>query len=95
MALIDPVAASRASASAAQGEEFVDLAAATMRNVSRGIIGIAILQALLAGIGLLFTGVPAAGLFSVLVLVPTAIMNLSRFMPMLPAPHLASYCRGV
>ena len=49
---------------AARGEEFVDLAGATIRNVSRGIIGIAILQALLAGIGLLFAGVPAAGLFS-------------------------------
>src|SRR6266436_3328079 len=54
---------------AARGEEFVDLAGATIRNVSRGIIGIAILQALLAGVGLLFAGVPAAGLFSLLVLV--------------------------
>jgi predicted PurR-regulated permease PerM len=54
---------------AARGEEFVDLAGATIRNVSRGIIGIAILQALLAGIGLLLAGVPAAGLFSFLVLV--------------------------
>ena len=54
---------------AARCEEFVDLAGATIRNVSRGIIGIAILQALLAGIGLLFAGVPAAGLFSFLVLV--------------------------
>src|SRR5262249_21416924 len=54
---------------AARGEEFVDLAKATIRNVSRGIIGIAIRQALLAGIGLLFAGVPAAGLFSFLVLV--------------------------
>ena len=54
---------------AARGQEFVDLAGATIRNVSRGIIGIAVLQALLAGIGLLFAGVPAAGLFSFLVLV--------------------------
>ena len=54
---------------AARGEEFVDLAGATIRNVSRGIIGIAILQALLAGIGLLFAGVPAAGRSSFLVLV--------------------------
>jgi len=53
---------------AERGEEFVDLAGATIRNVSRGIIGIAILQALLAGVGLLFAGVPAAGLFSFLVL---------------------------
>jgi predicted PurR-regulated permease PerM len=53
---------------AARGEAFVDLAGATIRNVSRGVIGIAILQALLAGIGLLFAGIPAAGLFSFLVL---------------------------
>ena len=53
---------------AERGEEFVDLAGATIRNISRGIIGIAILQALLAGIGLLVAGVPAAGLFSFLVL---------------------------
>jgi len=51
-----------------QGEQFVDLTGATIRNVSRGVIGIAMLQALLAGIGLLFAGVPAAGLFSFLVL---------------------------
>ena len=51
-----------------RGDEFVNLAGATIRNVSRGIIGIAILQALLAGIGLLFAGVPAAGLLSFLVL---------------------------
>jgi predicted PurR-regulated permease PerM len=53
---------------AERGDEFIDLAGATIRNISRGIIGIAILQALLAGIGLLLAGVPAAGLFSFLVL---------------------------
>jgi predicted PurR-regulated permease PerM len=54
---------------AGRTEEFVELAGATIRNISRGIIGIAILQAILAGIGLLVAGVPAAGLFSFLVLV--------------------------
>lgn len=53
---------------ATRAEAFVDLAGATIRNVSRGVIGIAILQTLLAGIGLLFAGIPAAGLFSLLVL---------------------------
>lgn len=53
---------------AKRGEAFVDLAGATIRNVSRGVMGIAILQALLAGVGMLFAGVPAAGLFSFLVL---------------------------
>jgi predicted PurR-regulated permease PerM len=51
-----------------RGEDFLKLAGATIRNVSRGIIGIAMLQALLAGIGLLLAGFPAAGLFSFLVL---------------------------
>jgi predicted PurR-regulated permease PerM len=51
-----------------RGEEFVALAGATIRNVSRGVIGISILQALLAGIGLLVAGIPAAGLISFLVL---------------------------
>jgi hypothetical protein len=41
---------------AGRGEEFVGLAGATIRNVSRGIIGIAILQGLLVGIGLLLAG---------------------------------------
>jgi predicted PurR-regulated permease PerM len=53
---------------AVRGEAFVDLAGATIRNISRGVIGIAVLQALLAGIGLLFAGIPAPGLFSFLVL---------------------------
>jgi predicted PurR-regulated permease PerM len=51
-----------------RADEFVDLTGATIRNVSRGIIGISALQALLAGIGLLVAGVPAAGLLSFLVL---------------------------
>jgi predicted PurR-regulated permease PerM len=51
-----------------RGEEFVALAGATIRNVSRGVIGISILQALLVGLGLLVAGVPAAGLLSFLVL---------------------------
>jgi predicted PurR-regulated permease PerM len=51
-----------------RGEEFVALAGATIRNVSRGVIGVSMLQALLAGIGLLVAGIPAAGLLSFLVL---------------------------
>jgi predicted PurR-regulated permease PerM len=43
---------------------FVDVTGATIRNISRGVIGIAIVQALLAGIGLLLGGVPGAGLIS-------------------------------
>jgi predicted PurR-regulated permease PerM len=52
-----------------RGVEFVQLAGATIRNVSRGVIGISFLQATLAGIGLIVAGIPAAGLIALVVLV--------------------------
>jgi predicted PurR-regulated permease PerM len=54
---------------ARRGEEFVAIAGATIRNISRGVIGVAIVQTLLAGIGLMLAGVPGAGLISFVVLV--------------------------
>jgi predicted PurR-regulated permease PerM len=51
-----------------RGEVFVQLAGATIRNVSRGVIGISLLQALLAGIGLMVAEVPNAGLITFAVL---------------------------
>jgi predicted PurR-regulated permease PerM len=51
-----------------RGAPFVDLAAATIRNISRGVIGVALLQALLAGLILSLFGVPAAGVIAFLVL---------------------------
>ena len=53
----------------ARGEEFVDQTGATIRAVSRGVIGISVLQALLAGIGLLMAGIPQASLIAFAVLV--------------------------
>jgi len=52
-----------------RGEELVALAGATIRAVSRGIIGISVLQALLAGIGLTVAGVPGASLLTSAVLI--------------------------
>jgi predicted PurR-regulated permease PerM len=52
-----------------RGENFVNLAGATIRNVSRGVIGISLLQALLAGVGLMLAGVPGAGLIALGVLI--------------------------
>jgi len=53
-----------------RGNEFMQLAGATIRNVSQGVIGVSLLQALLAGIGLMAVGVPGASLiaFGVLIL---------------------------
>lgn len=52
-----------------RGDVLVDMAAATIRNVSRGVIGVAILQTVLAAIGLMIADVPAAGLIAIGVLV--------------------------
>lgn len=52
-----------------RGEELISLAAATIRAVSRGVIGISVLQALLAGAGLLVAGVPQSSLITFAVLI--------------------------
>jgi len=52
-----------------RGEELVGQAAATIRAVSRGVIGISVLQALLAGIGLMAAGIPQASLITFAVLI--------------------------
>jgi predicted PurR-regulated permease PerM len=52
-----------------RGEEFVQLAGATIRAVSRGVIGISALQAFLAGLGLMVAGIPGASLITSAVLI--------------------------
>ena len=47
-----------------RGKELVQLAGATIRNVSRGVIGIALLQAVLGGAGFLAAGIPAASVLA-------------------------------
>jgi predicted PurR-regulated permease PerM len=52
-----------------QSEEFVGLAGATIRTISQGVIGIAIVQSLFIGIGFKLVGVPHAGVLAFVVLV--------------------------
>jgi predicted PurR-regulated permease PerM len=52
-----------------QGISAVELAVATVRSVTLGILGVALIQAILAGIGFLVVGVPGAGLWALLVLI--------------------------
>jgi predicted PurR-regulated permease PerM len=51
------------------GEEFVEQAGATIRAVSRGVIGVSVLQALLAGVGMMVAGFPQASLITFAVLI--------------------------
>jgi len=52
-----------------RGNALTDMSIATIRSVSKGVVGVAIIQALLAALGLLLIGVPAAGIWAALVLV--------------------------
>jgi predicted PurR-regulated permease PerM len=51
-----------------RGKELVQLAGTTIRSVSRGVVGIALLQAFLGGAGFLVAGVPAAGVLAFIAL---------------------------
>jgi predicted PurR-regulated permease PerM len=47
-----------------RGRDLVDLVGATVRNVSRGVVGIALLQAFLAGVAFVSAGVPGASVLA-------------------------------
>ncbi len=66
-----------------RGDELVDLATNTVRSVARGILGIALIQSLLAGVGMIAVGVPAAGLWSLLVLL-LAVVQLPALIVLAP-----------
>ncbi len=57
------------------GNEFTSLSTATVRSVVVGVIGVALIQACLAGLGMAVVGVPATGIWALLVLV-LAIVQL-------------------
>lgn len=66
-----------------QSEHFLELAGATIRAVSQGVIGVAIVQALLAGIGFKLAGVPSAGLLAFAVML-LAIVQIGAAIILLP-----------
>jgi predicted PurR-regulated permease PerM len=56
-----------------RGDELVDLSRNMVESVTRGILGVALIQATLSGVGLVVAGVPAAGLWALLVLLMAVI----------------------
>jgi predicted PurR-regulated permease PerM len=58
-----------------RGPAFTDLAILTIRSVAKGVLGVALIQTILAAIGLLAAGVPGAGVWAGLVLI-LAIVQL-------------------
>jgi len=64
---------------AERGEKLTDLSILTIRSVTKGVLGVAIIQTIFSAIGLVAIGVPAAGLWAGAVLV-LAIIQLPIFL---------------
>jgi predicted PurR-regulated permease PerM len=56
-----------------QGLEFKELVSATVRSVTNGILGVAVIQTFCATLGFWFGGLPAAGLWAILFLIAAVL----------------------
>ena len=65
------------------GKEFTELASKTISSVVQGVLGIAVIQSVAAGILMLIFGIPAAGLWALMVLM-LAIIQLPPTLILLP-----------
>ncbi len=70
-----------------KGTEITALATATIRGVMTGVVGVAVIQAVLSAIGMVVAGVPASGLWAALVLV----CAVSQLPPILILGPVAAY----
>jgi len=68
---------------ARRSQDFVTLAGLTISSVAQGVIGVAVLQALLAGIGLKLADVPYAGVLALAVLI-LAILQIGSAVVLIP-----------
>ena len=66
-----------------KGPKLFRLTTATVRSVAAGVIGVAVIQALLLGIGFILAGVPAAGILALVVLL-VGILQLPALLVSLP-----------
>lgn len=75
------------------GERFVNIAGITVRNVTRGILGVAVIQAVLASLGLYLMNIPAAALLAIAVLV-LAVVQLGAGLVLIPVSIYAFTVAG-
>jgi len=66
------------------GDRFARLAVATTRSVARGVLGVALIQATLAGLGMLTVGIPGAGLWAIVALL-FCIVQIGPALVLIPA----------
>jgi len=70
-----------------KGSLIAELTVGTIRGVMQGVVGVAVIQAILAALGMLVAGVPATGLWTILVLV----CAVSQLPPILILGPVAAY----
>jgi len=73
------------------GEALLSMSASTVRSVAVGVIGIAFIQAVLGGLGMMLVGVPAAGLLAIIILV----LGIAQLPPLLILLPVAIYVFSV
>ncbi len=66
-----------------RGPKLAALAASSIQSVTRGVLGVAAIQSVLAGLGMLVVGVPAAGLWTLLILI-LAVVQLPSTLVLIP-----------
>ena len=76
---------------AGHGQEFADLAKATIRSVAVGVLGVASIQAVLSALGMFVMSVPAWGLWSAIILV----LAIAQLPPVLVLGFVVAYVFSV
>ncbi len=66
-----------------RGPELANLIGTSVHSVIRGVIGVALIQSVLAGLGMLAVGVPGAGIWALLILL-LAVMQLPPMIVLVP-----------
>lgn len=74
-----------------KGPKIAELTVGTIRGVMQGVVGVAVIQAILAALGMLVAGVPVTGLWTILVL----ICAVSQLPPILVLGPVAAYMFSV
>ena len=74
-----------------RGEEFQHLSGETIRSVATVVLGVALIQSLLAGLGLVVAGIPSAGLLT-LVCFFLAVIQLGPSLIMIPVTIYVFSC---
>lgn len=75
----------------ASGKTYADLAKATIRSVAQGVLGVAIIQAVLSALGMMVMDVPAWGLWTLMILV----LAIAQLPPILVLGFVCAYVFSV